>query len=132
MAARAAVQEAVSSRLRPIAMTTLTTIFGLLPLVVIPGEGTELYRGVGAIVLFGLAGTAIITLTFLPTLTVSVLEWSERRRTAVSASDVPATGPCTAHGNAAGTAPETATAARPAHASRSTSAAGAGTGPAQE
>ncbi len=69
MDVRAAVIEAVDSRLRPIAMTTLTTIFGLAPLVFIPGEGTELYRGVGAIVLFGILGSAIVTLTFLPALT---------------------------------------------------------------
>jgi multidrug efflux pump subunit AcrB len=77
-----AVKEAVSSRLRPIAMSALTTIFGLAPLVFMPGAGTELYRGVGAIVLFGLAGTAVVTLTFLPALTVSVLGWSEHRRAA--------------------------------------------------
>ncbi|MFP4607231.1 MAG: efflux RND transporter permease subunit, partial [Thiohalospira sp.] len=56
-----AVTDAVATRLRPIAMTTLTTIFGLSPLVFIPGEGTELYRGVGAIVLFGLLGAATVT-----------------------------------------------------------------------
>ncbi|MDX1609489.1 MAG: efflux RND transporter permease subunit [Halofilum sp. (in: g-proteobacteria)] len=80
MNAQEAVREAVSSRLRPIAMSALTTIFGLAPLVFIPGEGTELYRGVGTIVLFGLAGAAIVTLTFLPAMTVSVFSWSERRR----------------------------------------------------
>jgi multidrug efflux pump subunit AcrB len=84
MTAHQAVREAVSSRLRPIAMSALTTIFGLAPLVFIPGAGTELYRGVGAIVLFGLAGTAIVTLTFLPALTVSVLGWRERRDNAAS------------------------------------------------
>jgi multidrug efflux pump subunit AcrB len=73
-----AVREAVDSRLRPIAMSTITTLFGLAPLVFIPGEGTELYRGVGAIVLFGLAGAAIVTLTFLPALTVAVLTWRDR------------------------------------------------------
>jgi multidrug efflux pump subunit AcrB len=73
MNAHDAVSEAVSARLRPIAMTTLTTIFGLAPLVFIPGAGTELYRGVGAIVLFGILGSAIITLTFLPALTYFVL-----------------------------------------------------------
>jgi multidrug efflux pump subunit AcrB len=73
LAANAAVMEAVSSRLRPIAMSTMTTICGLAPLVFIPGAGTELYRGVGAIVLFGILGTAIITLTFLPALSISVL-----------------------------------------------------------
>ncbi|WP_133490858.1 efflux RND transporter permease subunit [Alcanivorax sp. 24] len=68
-----AVSNAVRSRLRPIAMTTITTVCGLAPLVLLPGEGTELYRGVGAIVLFGLLGTALVTVTFLPALTVSVL-----------------------------------------------------------
>ena len=78
MSAAEAVQEAVESRLRPIAMSAITTIFGLAPLVFIPGEGTELYRGVGAIVLFGLAGAAIVTLTFLPAATVTVLSWTRR------------------------------------------------------
>ncbi|TDT41462.1 multidrug efflux pump subunit AcrB [Halospina denitrificans] len=68
-----AVRRAVEYRLRPIAMTTLTTAFGLAPLVFMPGEGTELYRGVGAIVLFGLLGATLVTVTFLPALTVSVL-----------------------------------------------------------
>ncbi len=75
-----AVMDAVSVRLRPIVMTTLTTISGLSPLVLIPGEGTELYRGVGAIVMFGLLGATIVTLTFLPALTASVLGVAQRRR----------------------------------------------------
>jgi hypothetical protein len=54
-------------------MSTVTTICGLAPLVFLPGAGTELYRGVGAIVLFGILGTAIITLTFLPALSIAVL-----------------------------------------------------------
>ncbi|MFO7992530.1 MAG: efflux RND transporter permease subunit, partial [Marinobacter sp.] len=74
-----AVIGAVETRLRPIAMTTLTTICGLSPLVFLPGEGTELYRGVGAIVLFGLAGAATVTVTFLPALTVFVLGWRDKR-----------------------------------------------------
>jgi len=75
-----AVREAVASRLRPIAMSTLTTICGLSPLVFIPGAGTELYRGVGAIVLFGILGAAVVSLTMLPALTVSILERSHNRR----------------------------------------------------
>ncbi|QIB50257.1 efflux RND transporter permease subunit [Pseudomonas sp. OIL-1] len=73
-----AVVAAVQTRLRPIAMTTLTTLCGLSPLVFLPGEGTELYRGVGAIVLFGLFGAAVVTVTFLPALTILVLEWRGR------------------------------------------------------
>lgn len=65
--------DAVESRLRPIMMTTITTICGLYPLVFIPGEGTELYRGVGAIVLFGLIFSTAVTLSFLPALLSLVL-----------------------------------------------------------
>ncbi|MDJ0751390.1 MAG: efflux RND transporter permease subunit [Woeseiaceae bacterium] len=75
-----AVREAVAARVRPIAMSTLTTICGLSPLVFIPGAGTELYRGVGAIVLFGILGAAVVSLTMLPALTISVLQWNESRR----------------------------------------------------
>ncbi len=75
-----AVRDAVASRIRPIAMSTLTTLFGLSPLVFIPGAGTELYRGVGAIVLFGILGAAIVSLTMLPALTVSVLSRTESRQ----------------------------------------------------
>jgi len=79
LAPLAAVREAVDSRLRPIAMSTVTTVFGLAPLVFLPGAGSELYRGVGAIVLFGLVGAAIVTLTFLPAVTVAVLGMGVRR-----------------------------------------------------
>jgi multidrug efflux pump subunit AcrB len=66
-------------------MTTLTTLMGLAPLVLLPGAGTELYRGLGAIVLFGLAFTALITLTFLPALLVTLLLVVERWRGRVKA-----------------------------------------------
>jgi len=69
-----AVREAVSSRIRPIMMSMITTLFGLAPLVFIPGEGTELYRGVGVVVLSGLLFATLVTLTFLPALLVSVLQ----------------------------------------------------------
>jgi len=78
MDAMEAVRHAVDARLRPIAMSTLTTVFGLAPLVFLAGEGTELYRGVGVIVMFGLLGTAIVSLTFLPALTALVLKSSKR------------------------------------------------------
>ncbi|MCP4408256.1 MAG: efflux RND transporter permease subunit [Gammaproteobacteria bacterium] len=76
MEAMEAVRDAVDTRLRPIAMSTLTTVCGLAPLVLLPGEGTELYRGVGVIVMFGLLGTAVVSLTFLPALTVLVLKFA--------------------------------------------------------
>ena len=74
MAPRVAVPDAVATRLKPMMMTTITTVFGILPLVVLPGAGTELYRGVGAIVLFGLLFASLITILFLPPLLVAVLE----------------------------------------------------------
>ena len=75
----AAVFEAVEIRLRPIAMSTITTLCGLAPLVLIPGAGTELYRGVGAIVMFGILGAMLVTLTMLPALTVTALQWQSRK-----------------------------------------------------
>ncbi|HEX5794171.1 MAG TPA: efflux RND transporter permease subunit, partial [Rheinheimera sp.] len=74
MSVQDAVLQAVKLRLRPILMSTATTVFGLAPLVLIPGEGTELYRGVGIIVLCGLLFSTLISLTFLPALLVSVLK----------------------------------------------------------
>ena len=79
VAVQQAVLHAVRSRLRPILMSMITTIFGLSPLVFVPGAGTELYRGVGAIVLFGLLFSTVVTLSFLPVLLTSVLEWRQRR-----------------------------------------------------
>jgi multidrug efflux pump subunit AcrB len=73
-----AVQDAVATRIRPIMMSMITTLFGLAPLVFIPGEGTELYRGVGVIVLTGLLFATLVTLTFLPALLVSALKLTRR------------------------------------------------------
>jgi multidrug efflux pump subunit AcrB len=72
-----AVRHAVKKRLMPILMSTATTIFGLAPLVFIPGEGTELYRGVGIIVLCGILFSTLLTLSFLPALLVSVMKEKE-------------------------------------------------------
>lgn len=69
-----AIKEGLRSRVRPITITTLTTLCGIAPLVFIPGEGTELYRGVGIIVMFGLIGAALVTILTLPALSASVLK----------------------------------------------------------
>ena len=63
-----AILEAVRSRVRPIFMTTLTTVFGLLPLVLFPGAGSELYRGLGAVLLGGMLFSTIIVLVLVPAL----------------------------------------------------------------
>ena len=49
-----AILEATSNRIRPIFMSTLTSLFGLLPLIIFPGAGSELYRGIGIVVFGGL------------------------------------------------------------------------------
>lgn len=74
-----AVQLAVQKRLKPILMSTATTIFGLAPLVLIPGEGTELYRGVGIIVLSGILVSMLLSLTFLPALLVAMVGETSRK-----------------------------------------------------
>jgi HAE1 family hydrophobic/amphiphilic exporter-1 len=61
-----AIAESVRNRIRPIFMTTMTTVLGLLPLVLFPGAGSELYRGLGAVVLGGLLVSTIITLVLVP------------------------------------------------------------------
>ncbi|MDC0261859.1 efflux RND transporter permease subunit [Planctomycetaceae bacterium] len=63
-----AIVESVRTRIRPIFMTTTTTVLGLLPLVVFPGSGSELYRGLGSVVLGGLLVSTIFTLFLVPTL----------------------------------------------------------------
>ena len=71
--------ETVRTRLRPIIMSMITTVFGLCPMVFLPGAGTELYRGLGAIVLFGLMFSTFVTLVFIPPLLASLLEFGQRR-----------------------------------------------------
>jgi multidrug efflux pump subunit AcrB len=68
MARAAAVEQAVRFRLRPILMSTLTSLFGMLPLLLIPGSGTELYRGLAAVIVGGLAVSTLFTLVLLPSL----------------------------------------------------------------
>jgi multidrug efflux pump subunit AcrB len=68
MQRRAAVEQAVRLRLRPILMTTLTSVFGMLPLLMIPGAGTELYRGLACVIVGGMLVSTLFTLLLLPAL----------------------------------------------------------------
>ncbi len=63
-----AVEQAVRIRLRPILMSTLTSICGMLPLLLVPGAGAELYRGIAAVIVGGMTISTIFTLIFLPSL----------------------------------------------------------------
>lgn len=63
-----AIAGAVKNRIRPIFMSTLTSIFGMAPLVLFPGAGSELYRGLGTVVIGGLMLSAVLTLLIIPPL----------------------------------------------------------------
>jgi len=63
-----AVVEATQNRVRPIFMSTLTSLFGLVPLVIFPGAGAELYRGLGVVVFGGLGLSTLATLIIVPPL----------------------------------------------------------------
>ena len=68
MESQDAIANSIRTRIRPILMTTTTTVFGLSPLVFFPGAGSELYRGLGAVVLGGLLVSTFFTLFLVPTL----------------------------------------------------------------
>ena len=61
-----AIVEATRNRIRPIFMSTLTSVGGMLPLVVFPGAGSEIYRGLGSVVVGGLSLSAVLTLAIIP------------------------------------------------------------------
>jgi HAE1 family hydrophobic/amphiphilic exporter-1 len=68
MSHREAVLTSTRTRLRPIYMSASTSIFGMLPLVLVPGPGSEFYRGLGSVVLGGLAISTIFTVLVVPAL----------------------------------------------------------------
>ncbi|MHC4089643.1 MAG: efflux RND transporter permease subunit, partial [Planctomycetota bacterium] len=63
---REAISESVRTRVRPIFMTAFTSIGGMLPLVLWPGAGSELYRGLGSVVIGGLLVATLFTLFLVP------------------------------------------------------------------
>jgi HAE1 family hydrophobic/amphiphilic exporter-1 len=63
---REALREAVSDRVRPIFMSTLTSIMGMAPLVLFTGPGSEIYRGLGSVVVGGLAVSTVFTVLLVP------------------------------------------------------------------
>ena len=76
-----AIVESVRTRIRPIFMTAVTTVLGLLPLVLFPGAGSELYRGLGAVLLGGLIVSTLLPLVLIPalfSLTMDARQWFMR------------------------------------------------------
>ena len=83
MNADEAIETATRNRIRPIFMSTLTSVFGMLPLVAFPGAGSELYRGLGSVVLGGLALSAVLTMAIVPpmmSITVGIIEGRKQRK----------------------------------------------------
>ena len=63
-----AIKQAIRLRKRPIYMSTGTTIFGMLPLMLSPGEGSEIYRGLAAVIVGGMTFSALFSLSFMSAL----------------------------------------------------------------
>ena len=74
MAERDAIRESTRTRIRPIFMSVATSVFGMLPLVLFPGAGSELYRGLGSVVVGGLVVSTIFTLFLVPALFSLVMD----------------------------------------------------------
>jgi HAE1 family hydrophobic/amphiphilic exporter-1 len=73
-----AIVQATRSRVRPIMMSTLTSVLGMFPLVVLPGSGSELYRGLGAVVVGGMLVSTVFTLILVPALLSTVFALERR------------------------------------------------------
>jgi len=93
MDARSAVKESVRVRVRPIFMSTATSNLGMLPLVIMPGAGSELYRGLGAVVVGGLAFSTVFTLFVTPLVFSLAVELSARVRALLGRKPVTVTPP---------------------------------------
>ena len=65
---REAIRESTKNRIRPIFMSVLTSVFGMAPLILFPGAGSELYRGIGSVVVGGLLISTVFTLVLVPAL----------------------------------------------------------------
>ena len=68
MGARKAITESVRTRIRPIYMSSITTVSAMLPLVLAPGAGSEFYRGLGSVVVGGLLISTVFTIFLIPAL----------------------------------------------------------------
>jgi multidrug efflux pump subunit AcrB len=80
-----AVRSSLETRLRPIFSSTLTATFGMLPLVLVPGPGTEIYRGLGAVIVGGILVSHVFTLVLMP----AMLRLGEKAEAAEQAPGTP-------------------------------------------
>jgi len=73
-----AVIEATRTRIRPIYMSSMTSVFGMLPLVLVPGPGSEFYRGLGSVITGGLAFSTIFTIFVTPALLMFFIKLEQK------------------------------------------------------
>jgi len=88
---RSAVEQAIRRRLRPILMSTLTSLFAMLPLLAIPGPGSEVYQGLAAVIVGGMSVSTLFTLILLP----SLLRLGEKSPATLMAQPAPNNPPAT-------------------------------------
>ena len=86
---------AAKSRLRPILMTTLTTVLGMLPMAMGTGEGSEMWRGLGITVAWGLSISTLITLVLIPVLYCGFTEHRAKRKARKAARQAAKQSPAT-------------------------------------
>jgi len=98
----AALHESVRTRIRPIFMTAFTSIGGMIPLALMPGAGSELYRGLAAVMVGGLLVSTLFTIVLVPvvysmflTLRIHIMEWLGREVGPVSERRKPVSVPST-------------------------------------
>ncbi|HID28757.1 MAG TPA: efflux RND transporter permease subunit [Desulfobacterales bacterium] len=89
MPTREAIQESVRTRIRPIYMSAITSVFGMLPLVLTPGAGSEFYRGLGSVVVGGLLVSTVFTIFLVPALLSLVLDASGAMKRALRTRRMP-------------------------------------------
>lgn len=78
-----AVITATKTRIRPIYMSSMTSVFGMLPLVLIPGPGSEFYRGLGSVITGGLAFSTIFTIFVTPALLMFFIKLEQRMKSSI-------------------------------------------------
>ncbi len=78
MPLREALREACALRIRPIFMTTLSTILGMLPIALGLGAGAELRQSMGVVLVGGLTTSTLLTLVVVPLLYLLSEEWKEK------------------------------------------------------
>jgi HAE1 family hydrophobic/amphiphilic exporter-1 len=82
MALMEAIIDAVDSRTRPILMTTCSTVFGMMPTLLLEAEGKELYRGMAIVNVFGMSFGTFLTLILMPIVIRSAMAWGAKREVA--------------------------------------------------